>query len=197
MLAYRTPSCRAERGHVSGCRAERERGSAFIAVLLVIIVLTMLGVALVLTTQSERQIGTNERTAQRNFYAADAGLNLGLTKFMVLRDYRPMRLSYVEPSEVDGVTRGVPIATTIETSAIYPINIGRSALGQINQGAVFFNINHAMSATATRTVAHKAGSEGSLVTTKQLSAMFMVDPLPQPNAQSLATVSKDQLSGKF
>lgn len=187
-------------------------GSAFVAALLLIIVLTVLGVTLVLTTQTERRIGANERTGERNFYAADAALRLGLVKFMALKDYRPLRLDTVEPVVVDGVTRSgnvqardldgnlrqMGIETRLEVSAIYPINNSRSSLGMINQGSHYYNINHAVVASATRIVPRPdASGLPPIMSTKQLSVMFMADPLPAPNAQALATIDTSELSNKF
>ncbi len=51
-----------------------EQGSAYVVTLLALVVLTILALSLTLLTQSEMQIGTNERIVQRIFYAADAGV---------------------------------------------------------------------------------------------------------------------------
>ncbi len=189
-----------------------QRGSAFVAVLLLIVVLSMIGITLVLTTQTERRIGANERTGERNFYSADAALRLGLMKFMALKDYRPLRLDTVEPVMVDGVTRSgivqardldgnlrqMGIETRIDVSAIYPINNSRSSLGMINQGSLFYNINHAVVARSTRILPRPNGvGLPPIQSTKQLSVMFMADPLQAPNAQALATIDTNELSNKF
>ena len=49
-------------------------GSAYIVVLLVLLLLTIFGLSLVVITHTERQIGTNERDASRNFFAAESGI---------------------------------------------------------------------------------------------------------------------------
>lgn len=49
-------------------------GSAYIVVLLVLLLLTIFGLSLVLITQTERQIGANQRDAGRNFFAAESGI---------------------------------------------------------------------------------------------------------------------------
>ncbi|MBV8202862.1 MAG: hypothetical protein JOZ15_19775, partial [Acidobacteria bacterium] len=53
-----------------------ERGSAFIVALLVLVVLTIAGLALTLMTQTEMRIGANEREANRTFYASDSGIQV-------------------------------------------------------------------------------------------------------------------------
>jgi hypothetical protein len=54
----------------------RERGSAYIVALLALLVLTMGGLSVALITQTEMQVGMNEKTIQRAFYAAESGLNI-------------------------------------------------------------------------------------------------------------------------
>ena len=53
-----------------------EAGSAYIIALLVLVVLTVVGLALTLITQTEVQIGATERSANRSFYASDSGPHL-------------------------------------------------------------------------------------------------------------------------
>ena len=60
----------------SGVR--RQAGSAYIIALLVLVVLTVIGLALTLITQTEVQIGATERSVNRSFYAADSGPNIAL-----------------------------------------------------------------------------------------------------------------------
>jgi len=56
----------------------RQAGSAYIIALLVLIVLTVIGLALTLITQTEVQIGATERSTNRSFYASDSGPNIAL-----------------------------------------------------------------------------------------------------------------------
>ncbi len=49
-------------------------GSAYIIVLLVLLLLTIFGLSLVVITHTERQIGSNEREATRNFFVAESGI---------------------------------------------------------------------------------------------------------------------------
>jgi hypothetical protein len=55
-------------------RPQGERGSAYIVVLLALVVLTILALTLTLVTQSEVQIGGAEKTINRNFYASESAL---------------------------------------------------------------------------------------------------------------------------
>ena len=58
--------------------------------MLVLVVLTILGLALSLITQTETQIGNNERVINRVFYAADSGTHAGLAQVLVSRDFTPV-----------------------------------------------------------------------------------------------------------
>lgn len=62
----------------------RSSGSAFILVLIALVVLSILGLAIASMTQTEMLIGGNERSAARSFYVGDTGLKLLWTRFMVL-----------------------------------------------------------------------------------------------------------------
>lgn len=51
-----------------------ERGSAYIVALMALLVLTLGGLSVALITQTEMQVGVNERLQVRDFYAAESGL---------------------------------------------------------------------------------------------------------------------------
>lgn len=53
-----------------------ERGSAYIVALMALLVLTIGGLAVTMITQTELQVGMNEKVIQRTFYAAESGLSL-------------------------------------------------------------------------------------------------------------------------
>jgi hypothetical protein len=64
-----------------------QAGSAYIAALLVLVVLTLIGLSLALITQSEMQIGANERVSQRLFYAANSGIAASTARALTNADY--------------------------------------------------------------------------------------------------------------
>ena len=64
-------------------RNSSEAGSAYIMVLLALVVLTIMGLSLSFMTQTELQIGANERVTTRVFYAADAAVDAALANVMV------------------------------------------------------------------------------------------------------------------
>ena len=55
----------------------KERGSALVSVILVLLVLTIVGVGIAYFTSMEDRLSGNTRIAKAGFYAADAGLRRG------------------------------------------------------------------------------------------------------------------------
>ena len=55
-----------------------ERGVALVVAVLVMIAATFLGIAAVMTSDIEVRISGNQRTSEKAFYAADAGINDGV-----------------------------------------------------------------------------------------------------------------------
>jgi len=89
-----------------------ESGSAYLIALLSLVVLTILGLALVLVTQTEVQVGANERTINRTFYAADAGVNVPFAEFMTNSDPNTPRFTLNEISRGTASTIGDVVTPT-------------------------------------------------------------------------------------
>jgi len=68
-------------------RPLREEGSAYLITLLLLVVLTMMGLTLALVTDTEQQIGANERVLERTYYTADAGIGIAAARILVSSDY--------------------------------------------------------------------------------------------------------------
>jgi hypothetical protein len=60
-----------------------ERGFALIIALLVLLVLTLIGISAINTTTFETSISGNERVGTDAFYAAEAGIQIGLNQLPV------------------------------------------------------------------------------------------------------------------
>ena len=125
---------------------QRERGSVYVLALLVLLILTIVGLALSLVTQTELQIGANERMTQQAFYATNSGIDLATAKALVLPDHRSFQLDIAEPDS----RAGVHLGHRLEVSPFLPILDSPCNLCQINEGADFMKINHAVSSSATR-----------------------------------------------
>ena len=94
------------------------RGSAYLISLLVMLVLTLMGLALSTLTQTELLIGSNERQLQRLFFAADAGRAASTAKALTANDYQPYEF---ELTEADLWNRsGLTTRHVVAMSPFYP-----------------------------------------------------------------------------
>lgn len=146
-----------------------ERGSAYLFVLLALLVLTAIGLSLVVITQTEVQIGGAEKGASRALFGADAGLRiqLALSRFGATKS----RLIDLGQTALGPVTLG----ETVEVSPFYPIYSGPCALCSVNMGEErYWAIDYVVNAESRR-FDLSAGSETAQAI-KRLSAMYFIQP---------------------
>ncbi len=169
-----------------------EAGSAYIVVLLVLVVLAIFGIALSMITQTEMQIGSNERTINRVFYAADAGIELAIARAIVTADHTPQSFLYTD-SGANMVNSKLEMGTQVEVSAFHPIQVTACNLCEINnigtyQDKAFYKVNHAVTARASRFATLTAGDDRTPLAQKTISAMVEIQPF-RPSVASLASVN--------
>lgn len=169
-----------------------EAGSAYIVVLLVLVVLAIFGIALSMITQTEMQIGSNERTINRVFYAADAGIELAIARAIVTADHSPQTFTYTD-SGANLVNSKLEMGTRVEVSAFHPIQVTACNLCEINnigtyQDKAFYKVNHAVTARASRFATLTAGDTRTPLAQKTISAMVEIQPF-RPSVASLASVN--------
>lgn len=168
----------------------REAGSAYLVVLLVLVVLSLLGLTLALLTQTEMQIGANERVIQRVFYGSDAGIDRGVMNVLASGDYN----EHVIPLKDAGGFLVPDLGQQVEISRFVPLDGDVPCdLCQINQGNEYFKVNHALTVTAERS-ATAGGTEVALAE-KTLSVMVEFQPwIPSTQALSEALQDPDGLA---
>jgi hypothetical protein len=151
-------------------RRRAEAGSAYIVALLVLVVLSLLGLALSLISQSELQIGANELTTHRALYTAEAGVHLAISRVLTANSsvedatmpaVKPMAFTLVEPrftydSSGNPVIRvpadgEIHFGEHVTVSPFVPIHVGpcdgcQQALGDVS----LFNLNHAVVTSSSR-----------------------------------------------
>ena len=150
-----------------------ERGSAYLFVLLVLLVLTVIGLSLVVITQTEAQIGGAEKSASRVLYGAESGMRIqfALSRFAATR---PRRL-FLDSKAVDATT----LLETVDVSPFYPIYTGPCNLCSVNKGGEeYYAINYVVNAQGRRVGV--AGTETAPQATRLLSQMFFVQPEKEP-----------------
>lgn len=151
-----------------------EAGSAYLVAILALVVLTIVGLAIALITQTEMQIGANERSIERAFYAADSGIALATARTLVT--HRPAWSEIYELQDPEGGS-GLRLEHLVEVSPFHPINFGFSNLSSINQegeagGKNYYRVNHAVTSVATRRV---PGAVSPLAE-RSVTAMVAFDP---------------------
>lgn len=104
--------------HPSPVTARGPGGSAYLIALLVMLVLTLMGLALSTLTQTELLIGGNERQIQRLFFAADAGRAASTAKALTANDYDAYEFELDELSVWDRTS--VTTRHVLEMSPFYP-----------------------------------------------------------------------------
>lgn len=157
-----------------------QNGSAYITVLLVMLVLTMMGLVLSLVTQTEMEIGANERLINRTFYAADAGIEVAIARALVTNDYTAKTFLYKDVTS--GPVAELEFGSEVSLTPMLPILDLPCNLCEINNastyqggGSSLRKINYAVTSTAVR---YGLGGNGTRrpLASKQLSATIQVEP---------------------
>jgi hypothetical protein len=154
-----------------------ERGSAYLIALFVLVALTVLGLALVFITQTESQIGANERTVQRVFYAAESAIAIATARVLVANDHRPATFTLAEA----GVAEVLNFRNQLRIAAVIPIYDAPCNLCEINNAGTYNEkayrrINNAITVTATRL----GGPEDRRLAQKTIASMLDLQPWKAP-----------------
>lgn len=172
--------------------ARGEAGSAYIVVLLVLVVLAIFGIALSLITQTESQMGANERTLSRTFYAGDAGIQRAIMRAMVKNDHTAQSFFYTDSGQP--FTGGkLELGTQVDVSAFHPIQETACNLCEINgegtySGKAYKRVTHAVTSRATRFATLNAGGTKAPIAQKTISAMISAEPY-MASVTSMASVN--------
>jgi Tfp pilus assembly protein PilX len=165
-------------------RSSGESGSAYVLVLLVLLVLTLLGLVLAFITQSEVEVGANERTVNRVFYSAEAGVTAAVTNLLIANNRTAQNLTFMDAGSTT-------LGTHVAIPAMVEINQGPCNLCEINQGDKSFrSITNEVQVTATRFGVASGGAE-TVLATKSLDLMVVFQPF-----QDVPDLQKDSSSYK-
>ena len=88
-------------------RLSNERGSALVIALMSVMLLTALGAAVVMVSNTETMISGNYRNSQEALYAADAGVEHVVQDLLMVPRWNDILGGTVQSSFVDGVIDGV------------------------------------------------------------------------------------------
>lgn len=153
-----------------------QQGSAYLAVLLVLLLLTVLGMSLVLITQTERDLGTNHRMVSKTFYAADSGISMAVSWLLLGNNYSPLTLQI--PNRDAGPSLVVDEVLTSQIRAVRNVDCNLCDIATQPGDVPYKAINHTFTSTARRRVVDR------ILAQKQLDLMVEVQPR-KPVADSL------------
>jgi type IV pilus assembly PilX-like protein len=154
-------------------RRPGEEGAAYLVALLALVILTIVGLNISLVTQTEMKLGDHERSAQRVFYAAEAGFSPAVSKAILDADYLPYDLSLPEAGNSFG------LHNEVEVSAFFPILASPCDLCEINNAGAYgtkqyFEVTHAVTAKASRVGPETVA--GGPIAQKTISVMIDIQP---------------------
>jgi Tfp pilus assembly protein PilX len=158
--------------HRGSARLQPGRGSAYIITLLVLVVLSLIGHTLIVVTETEMQIGGNQRVSQRVFYGSDSGINLATARVLTVADNRPRTYTIQESQSA------LLLDQQVDVSAFYPILDAPCNLCEINDAGTYSDkayrkINHAVTSVAQRDPARTSARTRAA---KSISAMMEFQP---------------------
>jgi hypothetical protein len=164
-----------------------QRGSAFIVALLVLLVLTVAGLALTLMTQTEVRIGANERTTNRTLYASESGIQVATARQLYIGPDLQAHTFMLNTTQQDAgnVTSTTPASTfsdQITITPLVPVGVQPCPGCQVNQNLSmqYSTINFVVNSTSVRTGASGAVKEA--FSSKLLGSMIGLFPQPSQNA---------------
>lgn len=166
-----------------------EAGSAYIITLLALVVLTILALSLALVTQTEVEVGANERTVNRTFYAADSGLGIAAAEALASGKYTGNITVILNRVSVGLGASNSNVADRVTLTRMVPIQVSPCDWCPYNANGVpkFWKVNNTVSAIAQR-VAWSGGAtppaDATLLGQKSLNAMFEFQPWPKPPVEA-------------
>jgi hypothetical protein len=166
-------------------------------VLLVLVILAIFGIALSLITQTESQVGSNERTLNRVFYAADAGIELAVARAIVTASHEPQSFFYSDSGQAL-VLGKLEMGTQVDVSAFHPIGVTACHLCEVNNVGTyadksFYKVNHAVTSRATRYATLNAGGTKTPIAQKTVSAMVEIQPFRASVSSLAGSTDPDKL----
>jgi hypothetical protein len=171
-------------------RAQRhQRGSAFIVALLVLVVLTIVGLALTFMTQTEMRIGANEREANRTFYASDSGIQVSTASTLWTANTSQMLQIVLNTTLQDtGVSTAPPTTfyDQVVVTPLYAIHTEACKFCQINQNQ---QVKYAYTTHVVNVTTSRIGSNGpaanpytQVLAQKVVASMIGLQPAPEADA---------------
>ena len=161
-----------------------QSGSAYVIALLALVVLSVIGLGLALITQTEMQIGSNERTMQKVFYAADTGIQMATARAIVIPDLTKFTVNLKDNEKI-------LLTHEVAMSPFYPLMQATCNLCEFNDPGEYKDqykkVNFGVTAVASRKTILPSTD---VLAAKTLSALVEVQPIQLTN-ETMAKVLSD------
>jgi Tfp pilus assembly protein PilX len=154
-------------------RRTAQRGSAYLIALMALALLTILGIAVSLVTQTEILSASQERIIERTFYAAESGLEASTARALGEGDFGPVE-HVASRSELEQGNL-MRVQERVRSSPFFCMGDAPCNLCSINQGAQYVRRNYMVAVNATRSAVGGDGTEVPLGR-KSLTAQVDVEP---------------------
>jgi Tfp pilus assembly protein PilX len=173
---WRLKSCRVRSG---------ERGSAFMVALAVLVVLTITGLALTLMSQTELRIGSNEREANRTFYATDAGVHFTAARDIWFNDKDTFSFTLnTTLQDNPAATSPTTFSDQVLVTPLYAIHVQPCNFCSINEnqpGGEKAYITAVVNVTTSRV--GTLGKTNQVYAQKLIGTMIGMQPFPKDHGQ--------------
>ncbi|MGE0638751.1 MAG: hypothetical protein AB7G12_04380 [Thermoanaerobaculia bacterium] len=129
--------------------AASEEGSAYLTVLLLLVVLTIVGLSVAVITQSEVFIGGNEKQSTRQLFAAGSAAQISAAYELVSHDPAGRRFTIGQRNEnILGTT--TTIGDRVCTTPMLPLHAAACNLCLLNEDNEFAAVQYGVTSTALR-----------------------------------------------
>ena len=171
-----------------------ESGSAYIVALLVLIVLTLIGLALALITQTEMQTGATQVTLQRALYSADSGISRSFARTFAHYDCSPILGTGTNGFRIEDkdlttdALSGGGLREEVSVTAAVPLINPPCPLCSVNNAGGseekgkqdYYEIHHVVSAAARRVGGPVASSAtAQTLAMRTVGSFYSLQPWPQ------------------
>lgn len=183
---------------ISSRTDNRERGSAYVLSLLVLLVLSLLGLSLAVTTSTEMQIGANEELIEQSLFAGDAGLSIAVAARLVRAHTRQetFRLTtdqFVDETPVTQVEADIDSGCIVSLSACNgcEVTIGNDTNGELFYRELSVVVNTGR-VVGTRTL---TSDSTPIVSRRLVTGILDVQPIKSAGIEALALSTPERCIG--
>ncbi len=161
----------------------RERGSAYLVSLLILVIMTLLGLSLALITNTESQIGFNERVLERTFYTGDSGIGVGAARVLVASDYLydpndDDNNSYIL-NEAPGALATPLTRSRVSVGPLMPLQLAPCNLCEINNAGAYRDVSYQRTNIALPSTGERQNLADT-VTQRRVAATIDIQPWKVP-----------------